>query len=310
MTSDEQPHRQIRWPNKALFRIAAGPAPEVDTGCLDGRNLFVGIGAMRSGTTWLSSYLKDHPDFYHSPIKEMNFFNTTFPNRMRSFGEPFRRKRIEKIVLESGYAYPTPTQYETLRDLVEVGSLSGNVDSYKKYFARRIDQEPIFGEISPVYALLPPKGFRIMAATGFDLRILYLMRDPAKRAASHINFICDREGTDNIKDAIDELAPASRVYERSNYGRTIDALKRGAPNARTLLVFYEHLFRPETIETICEFLGIRIHPAKFDNVTNSTKSSRVGDADLSKIRQKLAPVYQDMEERFGSDLPDSWNREN
>jgi len=41
---------------------------------LNSRTFFLGIGAQKSGTSWLSNYFKSHPEILMSPIKEMTFF--------------------------------------------------------------------------------------------------------------------------------------------------------------------------------------------------------------------------------------------
>ena len=38
--------------------------------------------------------------------------------------------------------------------------------------------EPVVGEITPAYALLPPEAFSEMAELGHDVRFLFIMRDP------------------------------------------------------------------------------------------------------------------------------------
>ncbi|MDB4558748.1 sulfotransferase [Amylibacter sp.] len=36
--------------------------------------MFLGVGAQKSGTTWLSNYLAGHPEVYMSALKEMHFW--------------------------------------------------------------------------------------------------------------------------------------------------------------------------------------------------------------------------------------------
>lgn len=36
----------------------------------------IGIGAQRSGTTWISRYLDKHPEVAFSPIKELHVFDS------------------------------------------------------------------------------------------------------------------------------------------------------------------------------------------------------------------------------------------
>ena len=38
---------------------------------------FIGIGVQKAGTTWLSSILKEHPEIYIHPRKELHYFDKT-----------------------------------------------------------------------------------------------------------------------------------------------------------------------------------------------------------------------------------------
>ena len=38
------------------------------------RNLFLSVGAMKAGTTWLYAVLERHPELYFCPEKEVHYF--------------------------------------------------------------------------------------------------------------------------------------------------------------------------------------------------------------------------------------------
>ena len=86
---------QVRQLLKRTFRKE--PPPPVP---LAHRQLVIGLGAMKSGTTWLSDYLGSHPQFFHSPIKEMNVFanlsptNPAYPNFLYKPGDAYRLWRM------------------------------------------------------------------------------------------------------------------------------------------------------------------------------------------------------------------------
>ena len=42
------------------------------------KNLYLGAGAMKAGTTWLYSQLNEHPDLYFTPEKEIHFIASFF----------------------------------------------------------------------------------------------------------------------------------------------------------------------------------------------------------------------------------------
>lgn len=48
------------------------------------RPFFVGIGAQRSGTTWISQFLRENPDVRFSPIKEICFFDSKYTDERKN----------------------------------------------------------------------------------------------------------------------------------------------------------------------------------------------------------------------------------
>ncbi len=108
--------------NKLFGKKAPEPAGDVLSGSLDGKTLFVGVGAMKTGTTWLSQYLKTHPEAYHSSLKEVNFFNTLVPNICRAMGPRRRLDILNSLILK----YPAPQQIPAktrakIFDIAEIG---------------------------------------------------------------------------------------------------------------------------------------------------------------------------------------------
>lgn len=51
---------------------------------------FVGIGAQRAATTWLYSCLKEHPQIYLAPQKEVHFFDEQFEKGLEWYASQFQ----------------------------------------------------------------------------------------------------------------------------------------------------------------------------------------------------------------------------
>jgi hypothetical protein len=56
-------------------------------------NLFLSVGAMKAGTTWLYEQLKDHPEIYFTPEKEIHYF----ANKVGIENQLNHRNRILKL---------------------------------------------------------------------------------------------------------------------------------------------------------------------------------------------------------------------
>lgn len=269
------------------------------------RTMVIGIGAMKSGTTWLSDYLGSNPDFYHSTIKEMNFFNRKWPSLFASDGEPFREYRKQKIMEIPDYKR-NPQNVERLRALSDLDRLD-SFDDYLRYFAKRMTGQTHFGEISPSYALLPPEAFAEIAKITADVRFLFLMRDPAARMASNIQHQRRRVRADeSVDQIIATIEPGTAIWGRGDYGRTLDNLEAAGVMGRTKVIVYENLFRPETIEDLCQWLGLPYIAPDFGRRLNVAQSEPLTDAQKVAVREKLDPIYRELSDRFGADRPAKW----
>jgi hypothetical protein len=105
---------------------------------------FVGIAAVKAGSTSIYHYLGEHPEVYVSPIKETNYF-------------VFEGQREHRFRVRSWAEY--------------CGQFAGAT------------REPAVGEFSPLYVNHPGAAARIAAALP-DVRLLASLRSPADRAYS------------------------------------------------------------------------------------------------------------------------------
>lgn len=112
---------------------------------------FLIIGAAKSGTTALYTYLKQHPDIYMSPRKELRYFSN-FPS--------------EKSEAPPGFVH------QGLATLSE----------YERYFDGVTD-ESVYGESSPMYLYTRGTAERIQATLP-NVKLLAILRNPVDRAYS------------------------------------------------------------------------------------------------------------------------------
>jgi hypothetical protein len=271
--------------------------------------LVIGLRAMKAGTTWLSDYLRGNPDFFHSPVNEMNIFNDLYDNPSKSLDRGdnrYRLYRMEEIILDSG-SWTNPRRLDQLRAFAQLGRIK-SVDDYLAYFAERMGNETHFGEISPAYFHLSPKALREIARITADVRFLFLMRDPVKRAASHIRHMRRRVSTNvPIADLVAGVTPDNYVYLRSNYGYTFDAVEKAGLLDRTKFLYYETLFRDDTMRDLCQWLGIEFHRPRPDRIRNEGRGEDRTPEQLDELRSRLNPIYVDLRARgMVATAPEWW----
>lgn len=290
---------QMRQLLKRMFRKELPPPVP-----LAHRQLVIGLGAMKSGTTWLSDYLASHPQFFHSPIKEMNVFanlyptNPSYPGYLYKPGDAYRLWRMEKIVLAYGVRPPRLDEadyererFDRLRALAQLGRIE-TIDDYLAFFEERIGAEMHFGEISPSYAHLPAEAYVSMAQLTNDVRFLFLMRDPTDRAASHLRHVRRRVDKDlDLDQLLERVDHENPIYMRSDYRYTLQTLRSLGLAERSRFLIYEDLFAQDCVDELCDWLGIDRHDAVLDKRLNPGVGDALNDRQMGLLRDRLSPIY-------------------
>lgn len=271
------------------------------------RQLVIGLGAMKSGTTWLSNYLSDHPEFFHSPIKETNAFsklfpfNSAYPGYTYNSGTAYRLWRMEKIILSFGRSSAEGAlnvhaweHFDRLRALAQLGRIS-SVEEYLDFFNERIASQQHFGEFSPSYSHLPADAYLCMASISNDVRFLFVMRDPTHRAASHLRHLRRRICKDiELEELLDRVNPSDPVFIRSDYRYTLQTLRDLGLARQSRFLIYEELFTQRCIDDLCNWLGIEPRSAAFDGRLNSGVGAGLSNRQMAVLRDRLAPIYNDL----------------
>lgn len=131
---------------------------------------FLIIGAAKTGTTSLYSWLKQHPQVYMTPVKETNFF-------------AFEGENLD---------FPPGTVNEKY-----LANCKTNIESYCEQF-KGVTNEIAIGEASPIYLYNPKAAERILHYIP-NAKLIVILRNPIERAYS--NFLHHiREGYEPLSD--------------------------------------------------------------------------------------------------------------
>jgi hypothetical protein len=148
--------------------------------------MFLNIGAMKAGTSWLYELLKTHPDIDSVPIKEIHFFW----EKHGDFGLLGDSQRLETA------------RYHVNRLLPEtpLRAVPALLDWFKLYLAAPVDdvwlanlfthrgERAYCAEFSNMNALLPPSGWDHIKRLTRETRVTYGVRSPVNRMWSHARF--------------------------------------------------------------------------------------------------------------------------
>lgn len=226
------------------------------------RRFILGLGAQKAGTTWLSDYIRADPAFVHGPVKvkELHIWD----HLDLPIYEEHRRVWEKDTSIGS----------RLLFGMERMPAL------YFAYFRWLLRNGGIAADISPSYTGLSAARLamidRNFTRLGVEMRSVLLLRDPVKRCVSAFNMKLSRlpekkRGSLDHEKMFLELIETEGYRTRTNYSGILCAVNESLEPARTLIMFYETLFQPDSIATISDFLGVGYQPSRASIRSNEAK---------------------------------------
>lgn len=259
------------------------------------KTFLFGVGAGKSGTTWLHRYLSRRGDIFMPRPKELHYFDAKYRPDMVG---PARKRRLKS------------KKYKNAAD-PERGAESLHDDhAYREFFRKRVPEDiNVFGEITPGYALIGEQVYRKIRELFPHIRVIFLMRDPVERFYSHVRMNRNNRAARSLPpQEIAELLNHPRYTELSAYEHTIRALEAVFARDEIVYLFYETLFRDETVAALCDFLGVDYRPADFEDVAKSGGThDPISPLLHERFMEKFQPTYRFCRQKFGADLPKQWH---
>jgi hypothetical protein len=266
-----------------------------------GKTFVLGVGAQKSGTTWLHSYLAGHPQANLGMAKEYHVFDALHVPE-EGVRRKFLQRRINQLLLGVEHLKPV--------DKLVAGFL-GDTQKYYDYFATLLEPSGVSltGDITPSYCALPVCALSEIrdefARRGIRVKVIFLMRDPVERCISAIKHVLRQPGESftgrchfgqDGESVLRELYASPAFLMRGRYDQTLERLDQVFAPEDIGLFFYETLFREETVKQLCDFLGLPLLSAESDRRVNASDNEIVvGQALRSEIRRFYQPVYKRFE---------------
>lgn len=226
-------------------------------------NLFLSIGAMKAGTTWLYAAMARHPALHFAMEKEIHYFYHRYVNdSMMSESRRMEEARNRYILRFD----PKTASLDVVRNNLRwvASYLDRPVDDfwYRNLFQLR-PHEVYACDFSNLNAHLPAEVWPRISERCDKLRVLYTMRDPVKRLWSHTKFhlqVTDQTAmldTWGPKD-FEEFIRRPHIWENAEYGAVLRRLKAGLAKDQYKAIFYEdmHSDQRDSLRQIEQFLGI------------------------------------------------------
>jgi len=274
---------------------------------------FLGIGAARAGTTWLSDKLMQHPEIWMPRRKELHYFTRSekyfgpshlddadFQNRL--VGHRLANRQYRKALLRavgSNLAKPSPTKLRwDLRYFL--GSPSDHW--YASLFAQGAGK--VTGEITPRYSALDVDDIRALRTLIPDLKILFILREPVSRIWSLIKYHEKRQQIRFTEKSTRELSARAlhpAVSAQSDYESILARWQSVFPKEKVLTVFYDDLCAQPNVllHTVSQFLEVDGRRFSFDKDRISDRINPSFDKEIpSNLQQVLTTFYRPMVRRL------------
>lgn len=279
------------------------------------KTFLLGVGAQKAGTTWLYQYLRGHPACAMGSIKEHAVLQVALSGEKPSERFSSKAAALSSALKAVQKDSPPDSQAQT-RLLDAMDNVAGEFDLsyYLGAFARQFVHSPqarLTGDITPEYCRLSADQLRaarqMIESAGYDLKVVFLMRDPLDRVYSALR-MADRNRAASGKkialpaaDRFDTQGTADWVAQRTRYEIILNNLDAAFDPEQVYLGFYETFFTNETLAGLLEFLELSHHPANFGHMANASPDGGIIAPDkVAKVRAFYDETYKVCAERFGA----------
>jgi hypothetical protein len=272
---------------------------------------FIGIGAQKAGTTWLSRNLQLHPQIWMPTVKEIHYFDEKI-NDPPNFLSRLSEKVFGRRVVDHRWRRQVRSR---IKRRLEGSTKEGLLWDLKYYFGAPGDGwyaslfEPgsgaVVGEITPEYSILNRGAIAHIHELMPDAKIFFFMRNPIERAWSQAVMSFDK--SEDIASVEDERLYRSLDREgsrsRTGYLRTLKNWGSFYPPERIFVGFLEdiHFFPDLLMRRLYNFLGVDEF-AEY-RVKKRKVHSRAVERMPTRFAVHLAHAYHEqikaLDERFG-----------
>lgn len=276
---------------------------------------FICVGPEKTGTSWLYANLRQHPDVFLTPIKEIRYFYEVYAYpgerwwaRLSPTGD-WHSRDLRSYLLERRRVY-------LKRPLSVVRRRKRLFWDARFVFGRRTDRwylslfadsgGRIAGDVSPQYFCLPDPFIAGMKSLLPDARIIVLLRDPVDWSWSfaRMSLIGTRDPEDVPESEYQAFFHRYQQYYPTE--QAIDRWMRHFPSNQVFFGFYDRLCEaPEQFfDEICTFLGVDASrtPRQVRSHLHDRKNPGRGLAMPAHVERQLSrqwiPEIERLMERF------------
>lgn len=271
---------------------------------------FLCIGAQKSGTTWLYYNLKEHPQIWLPLYKEIHYFDEIYVNQSLAKSTITRRERNRLSILKDELNKKLNGEnisYSYLKFLAHLAFSEVKDDRWYLSLFKEATSQDAIGEITPAYSALPELGVKHIKSLLGDIKIIYILRNPVKRAWLQVVNL-RRWDTLQNKPSYEEwvkMIDARYSLFKGHYTRTVTTYEKYFSQDRILYLFYDDIcLNPgNLLQKVCDFLEIGYEDKHFNYTINSLFNSSSKIDIPEKVEKYLTQKYKQQEEFIREKFP-------
>ena len=257
--------------------------------------LFLSIGAMKAGTTWLYSLLERHPQIHFTPEKEIHFLAHYYLNK-KHLTEDHRQHRAQTRLSNIGNL--RPERQELIRSWYNDQYLNGtlSLDWYKNLFRSSQGRPGWNADFSNLSALIDAEGWkRLRSDVSKETKAIYILREPCERLWSQYKFSSQSHENINPSDfekEIEHFLNDPDVNVHSQYCSNLDAVCEGLGHQNVKALLFDDIQdQPEALlASVEQFLKIPARDHSSHNNLNRRINTTAAQAPPAVFRQHCAPI--------------------
>lgn len=208
-------------------------------------HLFLGVGAMKAGTTWIYDAMHRHPGIHFCREKEIHYFYARHINPA-ILSDKARMRRARAYLAFDPEVSARPVLQKRVR--WTANWLDGPIDDdwFNALFHQRGEARWI-AEFSNLTALLPADAWADLQARTETLRVIYTLREPMDRLWSHVRFhLKMQKAIDKLDDwSLDEIEDHIRnggdYLQHSDYVAAITRMRQALPGDSLRVDFFDRI---------------------------------------------------------------------
>ena len=266
---------------------------------------FLCVGAQKAGTTWLYWQLREHPDVWMPPLKEIHYFDHLYVEEVRQWSLWHLKSGIAPILRWHVNNHKN-VNFHYVRYLSEIVDREPFTESwYERIFSYQAANGKVTGDITPEYCTIGDDGISFLKRLLGNPKIIYIIRDPISRALSQLRMNISRNPIDGSEGEWLKAASNPVLRQRGDYASYIPQWKRNFHQNDMLFIPYKMLKRDpiSVLREIEAHVGLASHTySKPKDEIHVTQEIEIPQEIVQNLTEELMPQRRFLIDEFGSEF--------